>query len=360
MKIGIYDPYLDDLGGGEKYMMTLATCLSKDNDVYVFWDNPEEVEPLRQRFALDISKIKFYPNIFSAKFGFIRKILETKKFDVIIILSDGSIPLSLSKKTFLHIQQPLPFLKQNVFSSLKLKRINAVFCNSEFTKQFVDKELGVKSKVLYPPVDLKPEEVKKENIILHVGRFRVKDVLANGSKPVGDFKKQSDMVNAFKQMIDRGLKEWKFVVATSVKDDEMNLFEILKKESEGYPIEFYVNKTNRQLWTYYNKAKIYWHATGLGDDLGINPQLAEHFGISTVEAMGAGCVPVVINAGGQKEIIQDGLNGILWNTAEELIAKTLELISDEQLLSRLSKQAITRASYFAGDRFCREAKEIIL
>ena len=36
MKIGIFDPYLDDLGGGEKYMMKIAQCLGKNHDVSIF------------------------------------------------------------------------------------------------------------------------------------------------------------------------------------------------------------------------------------------------------------------------------------------------------------------------------------
>ena len=51
MKIGIYDPYLDDLGGGEKYMMKIAQCLSEQNEVYVFWDNSADVKALKERYA---------------------------------------------------------------------------------------------------------------------------------------------------------------------------------------------------------------------------------------------------------------------------------------------------------------------
>ena len=38
MKIGIYDPYLDDIGGGEKYMMSIAEVLSLENIVDVLLD----------------------------------------------------------------------------------------------------------------------------------------------------------------------------------------------------------------------------------------------------------------------------------------------------------------------------------
>ena len=53
----------------------------------------------------------------------------------------------------------------------------------------------------------------------------------------------------------------------------------------------------------YKLAKIYWHASGFGEDLETHPEKAEHFGITTVEAMINGLVPIVIDAGGQKEIV---------------------------------------------------------
>lgn len=361
MKIGIFDPYLDDLGGGEKYMMNLASCLSGDHEVFVFWDDPESLKGLIDRFSLNTSKIKFYKNIFKKGFGLSRKLLETRKFDIIIVLSDGSVPLSLSKKTFLHIQQPLSFVKPTLISNLKLKRINKVFCNSFFTKSYIDKELGIESAVLYPPIDLYPKDVKKENIILHVGRFRVRDVVSESSNgAIGDYKKQSVMVKVFKELVDDGLSGWKLVIASSVKEDEMDKFLNLKKQADKYPIEFLINKTNRELWEYYNKSKLYWHASGFGEDLENHPEFAEHFGISTVEAMGAGAVPVVINAGGQREIVINGENGFLWNSIEELKTMTMDLIKNEKLLSAISLKAIKRAQDFAGDRFCREAKDIIL
>ena len=54
----------------------------------------------------------------------------------------------------------------------------------------------------------------------------------------------------------------------------------------------------------------------------------EHFGITTVEAMAHGCVPVVVRLGGQLEIVQDGVNGRLWGSLGELVAITRELMAD--------------------------------
>ena len=43
----------------------------------------------------------------------------------------------------------------------------------------------------------------------------------------------------------------------------------------------------------------------------------EHFGISVVEAMAAGAVPLAVGKGGVGEIITPGENGILWDTVAD-------------------------------------------
>lgn len=356
MKIGIYDPYLDDLGGGEKYMMTIAECLSKKHEVSVFWDKKEDLDDLLKRFSIDLTKVKLCKNIFSPKVGFFEKIWETKKYDAIIFLSDGSIPFAFSRKLFLHLQQPLRYLSNSTLKNkLKLSRVTSVFYNSEFTKSFNAKILPqIKSTIIYPPVYFLTKNISKENIVLHVGRFRVRNV------NLSDFKKQDVMVEVFKQMVDeKKVKDWKFVLAVSVKKEDEEKFALLQKSAKGYPIEFLINKSNDELWEIYNRAKIYWHASGYGEDLEKHPEYAEHFGISTVEAMGAGVVPVVINSGGQKEIVVDGKNGVLWDTLEELKQKTEILINDHEQLNKLSNEARKKSNDFSKEKFCKEITKLV-
>lgn len=355
MRIGIFDPYLDDLGGGEKYMMTIAECLLKDNTVDVFWDDESDLKGLLKRFPLDLAGVRIVKNIFNSQTSTLKRLIETKKYDAIIFLSDGSLPLVLSKKLFVHIQQPLESMQaKSILDKIKIRRVNRFFCNSEYTKTFIDKKFHLKTSILYPPVSLFPKDLKKENIILHVGRFRIKNVKND------DYKKQAVMMNAFKEMVTEGLKDWKFVLAVSVQEKDKDTFEAMKKTAGGFPVEFLVNKNNDELWEIYSKAKIYWHASGFGEDLTKNPEYAEHFGISTVEAMGAGVVPVVINAGGQKEIVSNQANGFLWDSIRDLQAKTLKLINDETLLNKFSKQAVQSAKRFSKEKFYEAVNDLIL
>lgn len=356
MKIGIFDPYLDTLSGGEKYILGIAKCLASKHQIALFWDPKQEKEikeKAQDKLGIDISSVVFSQNIFSKDVSSISRINSSRKYDTIIYLSDGSIPFVLSR-LYVHFQFPVEWVKTNfIRTSVKLKRVNDVFCNSFFTKKYIDKKFCISSDVLYPPIYIPSvHKVRKENMILNVGRFGLN---IDGS----NYKKQDVLIKVFKNMADNGLKKWRLVLIVGLREEDQDKLLELKKLSKGYPISFIENPSNKILWDYYQKSRIYWHASGFGEDLVKNPERAEHFGISTVEAMGAGNIPIAINAGGQKEIIEDAKSGFLWNTVNELISNTNKLVHNERLFKQMSHEAMRRSKKFSGDRFCKELEDII-
>jgi len=100
----------------------------------------------------------------------------------------------------------------------------------------------------------------------------------------------------------------------------------------------------------YEQSKIFWHAAGY-KDAGGRPELSEHFGMATVEAMAAGCIPIVINKGGQAEIVEHGESGFLWDTIEELEQYTKLLAEDEPLRARMAESARARAQLYSREVF---------
>ena len=76
----------------------------------------------------------------------------------------------------------------------------------------------------------------------------------------------------------------------------------------------------------------------------------EHFGITVVEAMASGTVPVVIDHGALPEIISHGVDGFRWSTTRELRQHTWALVTDDDLWKRMSE-----ASQAASHRFNVEA-----
>lgn len=343
------------MGGGEKYMLTVAQCLSKNHFVYLFWDHGYDFQKAQNRFDLNLSGVKQAKNIFSPNLNCLDRFLEAKKYDRIIYLSDGSIPFVFGKKMIVHFQFPVEWVNGYSFKTkLKISQIKKIICNSQFTKFYIDRKFGVISDVLYPPVNVEyqNQEEKKENIILNVGRF--------GNRGKGSsFKKQELMVEVFEKMFVRGIKNWRLILVVSTREEGEEELKVLKDHAKKFPIEFLWNLKNRDLQKVYGKSKIYWHAAGFGEDLNKHPERAEHFGISTAEAMGFGCVPVVINAGGQPEIVHEEENGFLWENIDELIEKTKRLVHDEKLWEKMSKKAQKRGQFFAGDRFCKEVEQLI-
>ena len=84
----------------------------------------------------------------------------------------------------------------------------------------------------------------------------------------------------------------------------------------------------------------------------------EHFGMTTVEAMSAGCIPVVIDKGGQREIVAEGC-GFRWNTLSELVARTEELVLGGEHIEKIRKNARERAQLYSKSAFTARLRGIL-
>jgi len=235
-----------------------------------------------------------------------------------------------------------------------LQSYDRIICNSLFTKEWIERRCAKRLAIdiLHPPCDVDyfiPG--RKENSILSVGRYFVG----------WHNKKQLEMVEIFKKMVDEGLESWEYhqVGSTLPGEEHQEYLKQIKERSEGYPVYIHTDVRLEEMRSLYSKSKIYWHATGLGEDDEKYPERMEHFGISTVEAMAAGCVPVVINKGGQPEIVNHTVNGLLWETEDELVNCTKKLIDNEHFIKELSSEAIKKARVFSKENFEKRFFEIL-
>lgn len=229
---------------------------------------------------------------------------------------------------------------------------DAIWAISAFTQQWIRKYWGRFSAVLTPPVDV--ERFKpgpKGNKILSVGRF------FEGSHN----KKHAVMVRAFRELVDEGLRGWELhlVGGTTPGAIHQEYLEKIRSLARGYPIWIHTDASLDQLTRLYSESAIYWHAAGFGEDERRDPMKFEHFGITTVEAMAAGCVPVVIAKGGQLEIVRHGHSGFLWNTIEELKEFTRWLIMNPALRQRMADTAVAESRRYGKAHFCQRLKELL-
>jgi glycosyltransferase involved in cell wall biosynthesis len=130
-----------------------------------------------------------------------------------------------------------------------------------------------------------------------------------------------------------------------------DILERLQNQAANLPIEFVINPDHATLNHWYAAASLYWHAAGFGVNEELNPEHVEHFGIATTEAMSAGAVPLVYQAGGQPEIVNENHNGHLWITTDQLVAKTAHLIADPVKRGKLAEEARKTSKKFTFEEF---------
>lgn len=356
MKVAIYSPYLDTFGGGEKYMMTIAEVLSPVNTVDVLLDRhlldlgrEHLKKELSKRFDLNLDKVRFTEGPVGKGASLLQRLFFLKNYDVLFYLTDGSIFYPTARKNILHIQTPLAGQPvKSAWGRLKLNKWNLIIYNSEFTKTYSEKNWPLVSQVIYPPVDTdKIKPLKKRKYILSVGRFFgfLKD------------KKHEVLIKTYRELFEKSkILGWSLHLAGSAQKGDEDYLRQLKKSCSDLPVNFYPNIKYNDLIRLYGESSIYWHASGFDES---DPTKMEHFGISTVEAMAGGCVPVVINKGGQPEIIENGKSGFLWDDLNSLKKYTLNLIEKRRLWYEISANAIFRSKSFSKQKFAEKIKKFI-
>jgi glycosyltransferase involved in cell wall biosynthesis len=367
MKICLYSPYLPDhFGGGEKYLLDVATTFEKNNHhVFIAVTSAEPLSGARlgmikksyeEFLGHSLKSVRFINTPIRAKASFFKKLLWTQQFDVLFYITDGSLFFSLARNNIVHIQVPLKLDKSSFLEKIKLRNWQTKITNSNFTKRIVEKAWPTTINYVHQPmVDADEfcrglDLAKKEPIILNVGRFF----------PQLHSKRQDILVEIFKRLIDKYKKEtkdWRLILIGSVEDEQYALK--VKKAAKGYPVTLLHKVSHQDLVDWYQRSSIYWHATGYRIDELEEPHKVEHFGISTVEAMAAGNVPVVIAKGGQAEVVGNKFLNWQWLTQRDCIKKTRQLIKNDQLRLELQRQAQQRALQFGPEIFEKKLMQMI-
>lgn len=245
----------------------------------------------------------------------------------------------------------LPLLYRPLPSKNFLDTYDTLVANSEFTRGWIQRWWGRDATVLYPPVQLQ-EPGPKEPIILGVGRFF--------ASAAGHSKKQLEMVEGFRRLLEReGTEGWSLHLVGGCSEPDRAYLEAVQTAATGLPVVLHVDASGAELADLYGRASVFWHATGLGEDPETDPDRMEHFGISIVEAMSAGAVPVVLGEAGPAEIVEPGRSGRHFTDLDDLVAQTVALIADREEWSRLSAGAVERARWFGLDAFAGRLDAIV-
>lgn len=324
VRIAFYHPNMHLFGGGEMVALTLASALREKHEVTIFVAYPVDRRKLERFFALPLDGIIF--RVFGRVLAhvpvrFLRPSLYVKRalalfrgFDVVIdTASNGMFCRPLPQKTICYVHFPAVTGKMSGVRSLlnpllvdpsSMFCYDRIVCNSEFTRSHVARLTREPLRVVYPPV--KCNEIRvlpKEDLVISIGRFSPE-------------KKHEVMIDAFKKVEQRSSLRLLLIGARS----DPSYLRAMRSRAAGHRIMFAQDLPHPEVLQLLGRARYYWHARGYGET---DPITYENFGISTVEALAAGCIPIVIDKGAQPEIVNDPR--YVWATPEELIERTLSL-----------------------------------
>ncbi|PJC33577.1 hypothetical protein CO048_02885 [Candidatus Roizmanbacteria bacterium CG_4_9_14_0_2_um_filter_35_15] len=341
-KIGLYNPFLDTLGGGEKHILSIMDALAElGYEISIFWDKNLNRE-IRNRFAIrSVYLWKWSPNIFKHRsignriFRLASLAQDDLKvtYDYFFYVTDGSYFFSSAKKNFVFAMVPDKKLYNlNLLNRLKLWNWQFI-SNSTFTQKWL-KKWGVNSIAIPPYVDDKffiDKESKKEKIILSVGRFF----------PHLHSKNQEKIIETFKllKLSNPSFKDYKLILAGGLKKEDEEYFNQLKSVVRNdSSIIFKTNIPLYELYELYKLSNYFWHFTGLGVDENKHPEGVEHFGIAPLEAIASGCLTFCHSSGGPKDFVIEGETGFLFDNQEKLIVKMIAVEKNPLLQKKVKEK----------------------
>jgi glycosyltransferase involved in cell wall biosynthesis len=378
MKIAVWNRYWSTCGGGEKYAGLLAECLSRDHEVELLGVDPlrePDVEELARRLHLDWSRTSFRSLPPSHD---IELTPHTEEYDLFVNASFRTSLVSEAKRSVLAVffphrvgprwvarpfmvagkaMQPiLPRFGREIYrlahrsTGMFLDSYHRILSISGYTTRWIKTRWKRESRIVAPPVDTEvfapPPENEKRKVILSVGRFFAR----------GHSKKHLEMIRVFRTMVDEGEipAGWEYHLVGNVHRESRNdvrYFERVNELAKGYPVRVLAGASFDDLRREYHQASVFWHAAGWGESERWFPERFEHFGITTCEAMSAGCIPVVLARAGQLEVLEDGVSGYLFSNESEMRRKTRDVID---MFGRPESREMSRRAQRHVQKFSRE------
>jgi glycosyltransferase involved in cell wall biosynthesis len=199
-------------------------------------------------------------------------------------------------------------------------RSSTVISNSEFSRRVISKAFGIDSIVLSPPVDVdlfrkaalfSSRSSNRKDAILVISRFHPTKKIENAIR-LAKLLKQYKVGNEMK-------------IVGNIPPRRYSYYFYLKHLVDHYDLRDYVtfevNVSFSRLLNLMRESKVYFH-----------PLLGEPFGISTVEAMSAGLIPVVPNIGGHTEFVPLKYQFRTFGEGVEAVSSALNAHNSERIL----------------------------
>jgi len=353
MRVLVVHPYIKIFGGGERVCLQMIKALIEEGNSVSLVCEPVECSALESFLGEKIKDLRcigmrmmpphgFKPRIgvFSVYQIMLRNMLwsqwvkgKVENVDIELLTQDVMFSCGIGKKRIAYVHFPANLVhfektgpKSGLFWKIyyvlveaywksKIDRVDLFICNSEYTKNAIRERWGKEAIVVHPPVSVdrfEPAPVK-ENFVVTIGRF----------VPEKNYETIVEVA--------RLLPHVKFVIVG--RKEDAAYYEKIER-SKPANLKLLSDLPENEMISQLARAKVYLHA-----------MVGEHFGISIVEAMAAGCIPVIHDSGGAKEATKD--SGYVYNTVDECVEAVSQALSSDLD----PKTFVDRAQVFNTERF---------
>ena len=343
--VGVYNLNWGAMGGGEKRSLVLAAHLGLSRRVVLFSPSQLDRRRLEDYFDVRLGAVEFVVLGPREEDG---ERIRATGLDVLVNNSYGSELASPVARGIYMCMFP------HDWTEATLDTWDVITANSRFTRDWIRRKWGRRATVVYSPCDAIGSGGVEERVILNVGRFFA-------DSPGAHSKRQDVLVQAFRAMGSLHDAGWELHLAGGVNPDPASVEYVssLTRSAAGLPVYFHFGVPHEALMDLYRRAAIYWHATGFGLSPEEFPSKQEHFGQTIVEAMSAGAVPVVYDAGGPKETVRPGVTGYRFRDLAGLASHTLRVARDPVLRRRLARRAVHASARFSRTAFVSRVERLV-
>ncbi|TMI49986.1 glycosyltransferase [Candidatus Bathyarchaeota archaeon] len=345
MRVLIVHPLMSAMGGGERLCCETMRALIGRGDKPTLLSGEFKIDRLERFFGYeglfkDIS-VKSYAADSGDRFGTYKHLLHHVKAQRKIISADPNYDLVFSTQDAGYIPDiSRPIFQWGYFPnaltggiygwplrvhySRKIRRINLVLAISEYSKSHFDQEWKIPTVLVYPACNMIQPSQVRDNVVVTVAR----------GVPEKNLELFWEVAKRFPS------HEFVLLLTRDPRFVEYSMALECTAPANGRVI---VNPDKEMYQETLSRSKIYLHL-----------MRGEHFGITVVESMSAGCVPVVHDSGGPKEIV--GSSGLLWHREDEI--PILLAIADASY-EAMSKLSMERAKAFSREKFDKSFGEVL-